>query len=46
MSRKAKLKKLKRPDSTVTQDEELIAEDCWNFFDAESYSTVADLGLR
>ena len=34
MSRKTKLSKLKRSDSTVTQDEELIAEDCWNFFDA------------
>ena len=34
MSRKTRLSKLKRADSTVTQDEELMAEDCWHFFDA------------
>ena len=34
MSKNTKLSKLKRSVSTITQDEELIAEDCWNFFDA------------
>ena len=32
MSRKRRLSKLKLADSTFTQDEELIAEDCWQFF--------------